>query len=106
MPNPFAKTRKLEEPYAIYAAIGVERRVLKTYKQPSSEAKDQFARWFIAAKSDATFGSFEYGDTYASEVKALGVLVAATPEWHKAYSIRQDRVLPTPAEYINQKETA
>lgn len=106
MPNPFSKSRKTDEPYAIYKAIGMEWRVLKTYKQPSSEAKDPYARWFIAAKSDATFGSFELGDTYALDVKGYGVLVAATPEWHEAYSIRQDRVLPTPNEYLNQKETA
>jgi hypothetical protein len=52
MPNPFAKTRKLHEPYAIFINNqGWQWRVLKTYKQPSSEAKDKFARWYVAAIS-------------------------------------------------------
>jgi hypothetical protein len=52
MPNPFAKTRKLHEPYAIFINNqGWEWRILKTYKQPSSEAKDKFARWYVAAVS-------------------------------------------------------
>jgi hypothetical protein len=52
MPNPFAKTRKLHEPYAIFINNqGWEWRILKTYKQPSSEAKDKFARWYVAATS-------------------------------------------------------
>jgi hypothetical protein len=52
MPNPFAKTRELHEPYAIFINNqGWQWRVLKTYKQPSSEAKDKFARWYVAAVS-------------------------------------------------------
>jgi hypothetical protein len=52
MPNPFAKTRKLHEPYAIFINNqGWQWRILKTYKQPSSEAKDKFARWYVAATS-------------------------------------------------------
>jgi hypothetical protein len=55
MPNPFAKTRKLHEPYAIFINNqGWQWRVLKTYKQPSSEAKDKFARWYVAAVSPMT----------------------------------------------------
>jgi hypothetical protein len=56
MPNPFAKTRKLHEPYAIFINNqGWEWRILKTYKQPSSEAKDKFARWYVAATSPMTW---------------------------------------------------
>ena len=82
MANPFAKTRKTDAPYAIYQSpMGWEWRILKTYKRPENEAKDQYARWFVAAKSPHTFGEFELGDTYARDVRSLGRLVAGTPEW-------------------------
>jgi len=86
MANPFAKTRKTDMPYAIYQGPGgFEWRVLKTYKTPANEAKDAYARWFVAAKSDMTYGDFEMGDTYAKEVRTYGRLVAATPEWLEAH---------------------
>jgi len=69
MPNPFGKSRKTNDPYAIYTAGDFVWHVLKTYKTVKSEAKDPYARWFVAAKSSNTFGSFELGDTYASEVE-------------------------------------
>lgn len=82
MANPFAKSRKTDEPYAIYQGPGGwEWRVLKTYKQPANEAKDVYGRWFVAAKSPHTYGDFELGDTYATEVLRYGRLTAATPEW-------------------------
>jgi hypothetical protein len=78
MPNPFAKTRQLHEPYAIFINNqGWEWRVLKTYKQPSSEAKDKFARWYVAATSPHMGeGNWEYGDTYATEIKTSVSLLA------------------------------
>jgi hypothetical protein len=97
MPNPFAKTRKTDNPYAIYRAGDMTWHVLKTYKQVKNE--DTYARWFVAAKSDATWGSFEMGDTYAIEVKRYGQLVAAESEWQEAYDTRK---VPTPAEYLAQ----
>jgi len=69
--------------------------VLKTYKMVKNE--DTYARWFVAAKSDATFGSFELGDTYALEVKRYGQLVAADPAWQEAYDTRP---VPTVQEYL------
>jgi hypothetical protein len=81
MANPFAKGRKADAPYAIYQAPGWEWRVLKTYKQPANETKDRYARWFVAAKSDMTYGEFELGDTYAADVVTYGRLVAGTQEW-------------------------
>lgn len=101
MPNPFAKSRPTMKPYAIYEGGGITWHVVKTYKQPSSEPKDPYARWLVAAKSDATFGSFEGGDTYAREVKRYGRLVAADPEWIQAYRPGPGYVdLPTPEEYL------
>lgn len=82
MANPFAKSRKTDTPYAIYQGPGGwEWRVLKTYKQPANEAKDKYARWFVAAKSPHTYGEFEMGDTYAAEILTYGRLVAGTSEW-------------------------
>lgn len=103
MSNPFRKAAPLDAPYAIYRAGTFEWRVLRTYKQPSSEAKDPYARWFVAAKSDATYGSFEYGDTYKNEVTSYGRLVAATPEWIEAYRPGYGN-LPTPAELMQSED--
>lgn len=100
MPNPFAKTRKIDNPHAIYTAGDIEWRVLKTYKLPKSEAKDPYARWFVAARSGATFGGFDMGDTYATEIKSYGRLVAATPEWLEAYPPRFVTKVQTIAEYM------
>lgn len=97
MANPFAKSRKADAPYAIYRAGDMTWHVLKTYKQAKNE--DAYARWFVAAKSAATFGSFDMGDTYAAEVQRYGALVAAEPAWLEAYGYKQT-YLPTPAEYL------
>jgi hypothetical protein len=77
--------------------------VCKTYKQPKSETGDMYARWFVWAKSPMTYGEFEGGDTYASEVRRYGRLVAAEPEWQDAYDTRK---VPTPAEYLWQTASA
>ena len=98
MANPFAKSRPTTNPYAIYKRADFVWHVVKTYKQPSSEAKDSYARWLVAAKSDHTFGSFEGGDTYAREIQHYGTLVAAEPEWAEAYGFGLD--YPTPADYL------
>jgi hypothetical protein len=89
MANPFAKSRKTDAPYAIYQGPGGwEWRVLKTYKQPENEPKDQYARWMVAAKSPHTYGEFEMGDTYASEILTYGRLVACTGDWLVAHGKR------------------
>jgi hypothetical protein len=97
MPNPFAKSRPADKPYAIYRAGDYTMHVCKTYKQPSSEVKDPYARWFVWAKSPMTYGDFEGGDTYRREVVGFFVLVAAEPKWQEAYGTR---LVPTPAEYL------
>jgi len=96
MANQFAKSRPTMDPYAIYEGPGITWHIVKTYKLPKNE--DAYARWLVAAKSDATFGSFEGGDTYAIEVKRYGRLVAATPEWAEHYG--KGKVLPTPQDYL------
>ncbi len=97
MPNPFGKSRSIDAPYAIYICGDFTWHVLKTYKLAKNE--DAYSRWFVAAKSDATFGRFELGDTYAQDVERFGVLAAAEPAWLDAYGITKP-YLPTPAEYL------
>jgi hypothetical protein len=70
--NPFGKSRPATQPYAIYRAGDLVWHVCKTYKQPKSETGDLYARWFVWAKSPMTYGDFEGGDTYASEVRNYG----------------------------------
>jgi len=91
MPNPFRKTTCVEKPYAIYRAGPMEWRILKTYKMPANEAKDAYARWFVAAKSPATYDSWELGDTYAQEVKRYGQLIDCTKEWMEHYCTEEWR---------------
>ena len=100
MPNPFGKSRKLDKPYAIYIGLmGLEWRILKTYKLAKNE--DYNSTWYVAAKSEATFGSFEYGDTYKRDVTSFGNLVAADPEWLAAYRPGGGYdCLPTPAKWL------
>ena len=78
--NECAKTRKVTDPYEIWKCrmeigfdvLNVEYRVLKKYQAPKGEAENPFARWYTAAKSEATFGSWEYGDTYVRDIVSTG----------------------------------
>ena len=71
--NMCGKTRKTDDPYEVWTgANGFEWRVLKKYQKPELEAKNPYARWFCAVKSNFTYGSFELGDVYVSEIKANG----------------------------------
>jgi len=67
--NLCGKRRDVENPYEIWTSGDFEYRVLKKYKAPRAEAKDQYARWFVATKSPYTHGSWELGDTYALDIK-------------------------------------
>ena len=71
--NECGKTRKTDNPYEIWQGPrGFEWRVLKKYQNPENEAKNAYARWFCAVKSDFTYGEFELGDVYVSEIKSIG----------------------------------
>ena len=65
--NKFGKSRKPSNPYAVYAdpRTGWTWKVLKTYKHVSSEAKDPYARWYMATTSP--WVTDELGDGYAAE---------------------------------------
>ena len=110
MANPFAKSRPVGQPYAIYRAGDMTWHVCKTYKTPANEAKDQYARWFVWAKSPMTYGDFEGGDTYRAEVIRYGRLVAAEPAWLESMQengfIAHGHKVPTPEEYLWQVANA
>ena len=74
--NECNKTRSLDDPYEVWTgANGFEWRVLKKYQNEENEAKNAYARWFCAVKSNFTYGSFELGDVYVSEIKRNGTQV-------------------------------
>ena len=74
--NLCGKTRKTDDPYEIWAGPnGFEWRVLKKYQNAENAAKNAYARWFCAVKSNYTYGEFELGDVYVSEIKSMGVKV-------------------------------
>ena len=86
--NPLGKSRTEDEPYAIFNAGHFEWRVLKTYKLAKNEEGDPYARWFLAAKSEYTHGSFELGDGYSKDIWEHGVLTYASPEFMEAYDLQ------------------
>ena len=74
MKNECNKTRSLDDPYEVWTGLGgFEWRVLKKYQNPENEAKNPYARWYCAVKSNFTYGEFEYGDVYVSEIYDNGV---------------------------------
>ena len=77
MKNECGKTRDVDDPYEIWenSSDGFTWHVLKKYQRPDKEAENPYARWFVAAKSPYTYGSWEMGDTYVSEIKEYGVRV-------------------------------
>lgn len=69
--NPCAKTVKPIDAYEVYASADFSWLfyVLKKYQSPDAEAKNPYARWYCATSSPMTYGSLEYGDAYAAEIK-------------------------------------
>ena len=61
------KTRKVDNPYMIYSAGDWEWRILKSYQKDNTKP---YARAFCAVKSPHTYGGYEYGDVYWSEIVA------------------------------------
>ncbi len=70
--NECNKTRDVNDPYETWVSHdgSWEWRVLRKYQKPSLEAKNRYARWFCAVKSPFTMGSYDMGDTYATDVIA------------------------------------
>jgi hypothetical protein len=80
------KTADIGQPHATFVnhRAGWEWRILKVYRAAKTDKGDKYSRWFLAAKSPYTFGEFEMGDTYISDVLSYGQLESATDEF-KAY---------------------
>ena len=88
MPNNFAKTRDIENPYATYRVdnpdngMYFEWRVLKAWQTRASEKKKPYGRWFCAVKSPMTYGSWEMGDVYANDILEVNPeLIQAEAQW-------------------------
>ena len=70
--NPYAKTRKANDPYEIWAnASGWEWHVLKKWQIDDNK---QYARWFCLVKSPFVPHG-EMGDVYVSEIKQFATKV-------------------------------
>jgi len=89
--NLLGRSRTKENPYAIWQGFGAfgdtEVRLLKTYQKPSNESKNPYARWFVAVRSDHTYGSFDMGDSYISEVTQGMTLKQADPLFTEQYGV-------------------
>lgn len=72
--NKQAKTRPLDKPYEVWFSIegGFQWRVLKKWQIDDDKP---YARWFCAVQSPYTYGGWEYGDVYVSEIKQYGVRI-------------------------------
>lgn len=68
--NEMAKKRPVDNPYEIWKSANGEWewRVLKKWQADDFK---QYARWYCAVKSPHTFGSWEYGDVYAADVRRV-----------------------------------
>ena len=67
--NIFKKIRPIEKPIARFIANfddSWEVRVLKIYQLPHKHT--DFSAWYTVAKSNNTFGNWEYGDQYAKDI--------------------------------------
>jgi hypothetical protein len=72
MANLLGKGVTKDKPYATFEGEGyfgtTTAHLLKVYQESEEERINSLARWFVAMKTDQTFGSFDIGDSYLSEV--------------------------------------
>jgi hypothetical protein len=80
------KTVEMENPHATFVnhRAGWTWKILKVYRAAKTDKGDKYSRWFLAARSPMTFGEYEMGDTYISDVLSYGQLESCTDEF-KAY---------------------
>lgn len=76
MANPMGKSRKVDNPYMTFVYGDWEWRVLKSYQADNAKP---YARAFMAVRSPYTFGSWEYGDTYWSDIPEYAERVQCDP---------------------------
>ena len=77
MKNECGKRRDVNDPYEVWKSPDGtwEWRVLKKNQSPDKEVGNPYASWYCAVKSPFTFGSWEYGDTYVTDVTENAVKV-------------------------------
>jgi len=92
--NLLGKSRPTDKPYAIFKGYGpfgnTEMRLLKTYQLPAKEKENRYARWFVAVKTDMTYGSYDMGDSYIKEATMGLTRVYADPLYLEQYGIEED----------------
>jgi hypothetical protein len=103
--NPFAKARKVDNPYEVWGTPDKswECRVLKKYQIDDNKP---YARWFVATKSPFTFGSWEYGDQYVTEIKQNFVRLSAKGKRKTEYIVMNDTdgIVASPDTYKSKAE--
>jgi hypothetical protein len=74
MKNECLKERKVDDPYEVWLSFDQEWewRVLKKWQADDNKP---YARWFCAVRSPFTYGGFELGDVYVSEIQTQAVKV-------------------------------
>lgn len=77
------KTVEMENPHATFVneRAGWTWKILKVYRAAKTDKGDRYSRWFLAARSPMTFGEYEMGDTYISDVLSYGRLESCTDEF-------------------------
>ena len=87
--NLMGKGRTKENPYATFEGIGplghTLVHVLKSYQKPSKELKNPYAKWFVAIKTDMTYGSYDMGDTYLRDATGNLSLTYSSEEFKLNY---------------------
>jgi len=68
MKNECLKERKVDNPYERWISYDGTWQWLVLKKWQVDDNKP-YARWFCAVKSPMTFGSYDYGDVYVTEIK-------------------------------------
>jgi len=81
MKNLMNKTRTAENPYATFKKGNFVSHVIRAY----TTKQEQYSRWYTVAKSDMSYGAYEYGDAYIKEITDNLELVYASPEFIKQY---------------------
>lgn len=72
MKNNCLKSRNVDNPYEVWVSKDGtwEWRVLKKWQADDNKP---YARWFCAVRSPFTYGDWEYGDTYVTEIKEYAI---------------------------------
>lgn len=77
------RTATIQEPHATYESGDWTWKVLKV-NAPKQPLDTHYISWFCAVQSPMTYGGWDMGDTYVTDVVNYATLVSATDEF-KAY---------------------